>query len=355
VKAVVITPGTAHSDELVDFEEPAQHDGEAVVETLAVGVCGTDSELVDGLYGEAPPDDSRLVIGHESLGRVVRGAGGLERGQLVAAIVRRPDPVPCPSCAVDEWDMCLNGRYTERGIKGAHGFLAERYAEAAKFLVAVPDALADVGALVEPTSVVEKGMEQVDRIQERLHWEPKRAVVLGAGPIGLLAAALIRLRGLATVVYDRAHEGPKPALARELGAEYVQARDGLKRDLDLGEEQIDLIFEATGYSPLAFEAMDAVGRNGIVCLSGVSSGTRMLEVSADSLELEMVLENKVVFGTVNANRRHFEAAVRDIDASERRWPGWLAHLITRRVPIDRYAEALDRADTDVKVVIEVNA
>jgi threonine dehydrogenase-like Zn-dependent dehydrogenase len=355
VKAVVITPGTAHSDELVDLEEPAQHDGEAVVETLAVGVCGTDAELVSGLYGEAPPGDTRLVIGHESLGRVVRGADGLSEGQLVAAIVRRPDPVPCPSCAAGEWDMCLNGRYTERGIKGAHGFLAERYAETPEFLVSLPDALANVGALVEPTSVVEKGMEQVDRIQERLHWEPKRAVVLGAGPIGLLAAALIRLRGLETVVYDRAHDGPKPELARQLGAEYVEARDGLKRDLNVGEEQIDLIFEATGYSPLAFEAMDVVGRNGIVCLSGVSSGSRTLEVSADSLELEMVLENKVVFGTVNANRRHFESAVRDLDASERQWPGWLAQLITRRVPIDRYAEALDHADTDVKVVIEVNS
>ena len=355
MKAVVITPGTVHSDELVDLEEPAHHEGEAVVETLAVGVCGTDAELVDGRFGEPPPGDSRLVIGHESLGRVVRGADGLSQGQLVAAIVRRPDPVPCPNCAVDEWDMCMNGRYTERGIKGAHGFLAERYAETPKFLVPVPDALADVGPLVEPASVVEKGMEQVDRIQERLRWEPKRAVVLGAGPVGLLAAAVIRLRGLETVVYDRVGEGPKPDLARQLGAEYVQGRDGLTRDLDAGEEQIDLIFEAAGYSPLAFEAIDVVGRNGIVCLSGVSSGTRTLEISADSLELEMVLENKVVFGTVNANRRHFEAAVRDLSASERRWPGWLAHLITRRVPIDRYAEALDRADTDVKVVIEVNS
>ncbi|MDQ3874225.1 MAG: glucose 1-dehydrogenase [Actinomycetota bacterium] len=354
MKAVVIAPGTAHSDELVDLEEPTQHGGKAVVETLAVGVCGTDSELVEGRYGEAPANESRLVIGHESLGRVVHGTDGLRAGQLVAAIVRRPDPVPCPNCAVDEWDMCLNGRYTERGIKGAHGFLAERYTEAAKFLVPVPDAVADVGVLVEPASVVAKGMEQVDRIQKRLRWEPKRAVVLGAGPVGLLAAAVARLRGFETVVYDRVNDGPKPDLARQLGAEYVHARDGLRRDLD-GEEQIDLIFEATGYSPLAFEAMDVVGRNGIVCLCGVSSGTRTLEVSADSLELEMVLENKVVFGTVNANRRHFEAAVGDLNTSERRWPGWLAQLITRRVPIERYADAFARAETEVKVLIEVNS
>ena len=353
MKAVGVTPGTAHSDELLELEEPIRHDGEAVVETLAIGVCGTDSELVAGLYGEPPPGEHRLVIGHESLGRVVEGADGLEAGELVAAIVRRPDPVPCPSCAIDEWDMCLNGRYTERGIKGRHGFLAERYTERPKFLVRVPDTLAAVGALVEPASIVEKGFEQIDRIQSRLRWEPKRAVVLGAGPVGLLAAAVARLRGLETTVYDRAREGPKPDLARQLGGQYVQAADGLKRDLGAENEHIDLIFEATGYSPLTFEAMDAVGTNGIVCLSGVSSGSRRLEISADSLNLEMVLENKVVFGTVNSNRRHFEAAVRDLADAERRWPGWLAQLITRRVAIERYAEALDRGEDDVKVVVEV--
>lgn len=179
--AVIVTPGQAGSDRFEDVPDPRPTGGEVVVEVLAVGVDGTDDEIAPGEYGEAPPGDDYLIIGHESLGRLTQRVEGLAEGSLVAGIVRRPDPLPCLNCARDEWDMCLNGQYTERGIKGRHGYLAEYYAELPKYLVAVPDSLAKVGMLVEPTSIAAKAIEQIWRIQQRMAWAPRRAVVTGAG------------------------------------------------------------------------------------------------------------------------------------------------------------------------------
>jgi threonine dehydrogenase-like Zn-dependent dehydrogenase len=356
MRAVVIRPGEPGSDELVDLPEPRPGDGELLVEVLSVGVDGTDDELVAGAYGEAPAGDEHLVIGHESLGRVREPAGDLRAGQLVAAIVRRPDPVPCLNCAHGEWDYCLNGQYTERGIKGRHGFLAEYYTERPEYLVAVPEELAAVGMLVEPTTIGVKALEQVDTIQRRLAWQPQRALVTGAGPIGLLAAALLALRDLDVIVYDRAESGPKLDLVAELGARYVQA-DGVALGHDLAGKvgRIDLAVEATGFSPLAFRLLDTIGANGVAVLTGVSGGDRTSELPVDHLNLETVLQNKVLVGTVNADRANFEVAVRDLAAVSQRWPGWLDRLITRRVPLQRYGEALQRGPQDVKVVVDVAA
>lgn len=354
MRAVVVTPGAADSDRLEEVPEPRPAHGEALVEVLSVGVDGTDSEIVSGLYGEAPPGNDYLILGHESLGRVVRAAGGLRDGELVAAIVRRPDPVPCVNCANDEWDMCLNGLYTERGIKGRHGFLADLSAEEPKYLVPVPEALHPVGALVEPTSIVEKAVEQAWRIRERLVWEPRRALVTGAGPVGQLAAALLRLRGLDVCVYDRATSGPKIPLVERIGATYLQADEhDLGHSLQDELDGVDVAVEATGYSPLAFDLIGTVVRNVVVVLTGVSAGSRALQVASDHLNLEMVLENKVVVGTVNANRRHFERAVADLARAEQEWPGFLEAMITRREPLERYREALERGPEDVKVLVDV--
>ncbi len=356
MRVVVITPGEQGSDRLVDLPDPVPGDGELLVEVLAVSVDGTDDELVAGEYGEAPPGEEHLVIGHESLGCVREPVGDLPAGQLVAAIVRRPDPVPCLNCAHAEWDYCLNGRYTERGIKGRHGLLAEYYTEHPDYVVAVPEQLAAVGMLVEPTTIGEKALEQVDTIQQRLTWRPQRALVTGAGPIGLLAAALLALRDLEVIVYDMAEAGPKLGLAAELGARYVQA-DTVPLGHDLAEEvgPIDIAIEATGFSPLAFQLLDTIGSNGVAVLTGVSGGQRRSELPVDHLNLETVLHNKVLVGTVNADRANFEAAVRDLVAVQERWPGWLERLITRRVPLPRYEEALRRGPEDVKVVIDVAA
>jgi threonine dehydrogenase-like Zn-dependent dehydrogenase len=354
MRAVAITPGRPGSDRLVELPDPRPGAGELLVEVLSVGVDGTDDELVSGSYGQAPAGEEQLVIGHESLGRVREPAGELHAGQLVAAIVRRPDPVPCLNCAHDEWDYCLNGRYTERGIKGRHGFLAEYYTERPEYVVAVPDELAGVGMVVEPTTIGEKALEQIDTIQRRMTWQPRRALVTGAGPIGLLAAALLALRDLEVIVYDKTETGPKVDLTRELGAHYVQADDiALGHDLGDAFGPIDIAIEATGFSPLAFQLLDTIGPNGVAVLTGVSGGERRTQLPVDHLNLETVLHNKVLVGTVNADRANFEAAVADLVAVQRRWPGWLERLITRRVPLARYGEALRRGPEDVKVVVDV--
>ncbi|MCH7698043.1 MAG: glucose 1-dehydrogenase [Chloroflexi bacterium] len=357
MKAVVVTPGKPGGGRLEEVPDPQPRDGEVLVQVHQVGLDGTDAEIMQGQYGEAPPGDDYLIIGHESLGRVAEatsGAEGLSTGDWVVAIVRRPDPVPCRNCAADEWDMCLNGRYTERGIKGRHGFLAEFYAETPNYLVSVPEEVSDVAVLLEPLSIVEKAVEQIKRIQSRLVWQPERAVVLGAGPIGLLAGMLLRLEGLEVHFYDASEPGLKRDLAEAAGANYIWSGEHkLGHELAAEIGPVDIVLEATGFSPLAFDAMDMVAPNGIVCLTGVSGGTRKLEISADHLNLEMVLSNKVIFGTVNANRRHFESGVRHLQEIESRWPGLLSRMITRRLPLGDIAAAFERSSDHVKSIVQV--
>ncbi|MEE8518179.1 MAG: glucose 1-dehydrogenase [Dehalococcoidia bacterium] len=357
MKAVIVTPKEAGSGRLAEVPDPRPRDGEVLVRVHEVGLDGTDAEILQGRYGEAPPGDDHLIIGHESLGQVAEvtsGAEGLSPGDWVVAIVRRPDPVPCRNCAEGEWDMCLNGQYTERGIKGLHGFLAELYTESPDFLVKVPAEVAAVAVLLEPLGVVEKAVEQINRIQARLLWQPQRAVVLGAGPVGLLAGTLLRLEGIDVYFYDTAERGLKSEFAECIGANFIWARER-KLDHELTDEigAVDIVVEATGFSPLAFDAMDIVAPNGIVCLTGISGGSRQLEVSADHLNLEMVLSNKVVFGTVNAHRRHFESGVRPLQEIEMRWPGLLSRMITRRLPLTDFARAFETSPGHVKSIVEM--
>jgi threonine dehydrogenase-like Zn-dependent dehydrogenase len=345
MKAITVAPRLRDSVRLEDVPAPVVSDGSVLVLTLSIGVCGTDGEIVRGEYGFAPPDRSRLILGHESLGRVVRApdASGLEAGDLVVGIVREPDPVPCASCAVGEWDMCRNGRYTEHGIKELDGFAAERVAMWPRFTVKLRPGLEDVGVLLEPASVVAKAWEQVERIGARAHWRPARVLITGAGPIGLLAALLGVQRGLEVHVLDRATEGPKPGLVRDLGGTY-HAGPPEAACID-----VDVVLECTGVGQLVFDVMRCVAPAGIVCLTGVSSGHRQLAVDMDAVNRELVLDNTVVFGTVNANRRHYEAAEHALAQAD---PGWLRRLITRRVPLDRWADAFVRQPHDVKTVID---
>jgi len=355
MKAFVVSPRRAGSGRLADVPQPPPAPDQALVRVVAVGVDGTDRELMRGEYGDAPPGEEDLIIGHESLGRVVSAPdGGLCAGQLVVAIVRRPDPVPCVNCAAGEWDMCLNGLYTERGIKGAHGFLADAYAEDPRYLMPVPESLSAAGVLLEPLSIVEKAIEQIHRIQSRLVWAPRRALVLGAGTIGTLATLLLRLQGLDVYLFSRGDGGRGRQVAETAGAAYLSA-DARPLDHALAREigPLDIIIEATGHSPLAFDAIHALGANGVICLTGVSGGSRSLSIDSDRLNLEMVLANKVMFGTVNANRRHFERGVVDLEAIEARWPGLAARVITRRVPLEEFTSAdLERPD-ELKVVVDV--
>lgn len=348
MKALTVLPLTADSAELSDIAEPAEDEGTILVETLGVGICGTDAEIISGAYGWAPPGHRRLVLGHESIGRVIDSpaGSGFAAGDLVVGIVRRPDPVPCYSCAVGEWDFCRNGEYTEHGIKALDGFARERYRAAPDALVKVDAALGLTAVLLEPTTIVAKAWEQVERIGGRAHWEPKRAVITGAGPVGLLAALLGVERGLEVHVIDQMTDGLKPDLVRALGAEYHTG------SIEDACENPDAILECTGVSSLVFDAMDHIGPGGVVCLTGVSSAGRSLEVDAGSLNRSMVLENEAVVGSVNANRRHYEAAADSLKKADR---SWLDRLITRKVPLADFASALSHQPDDVKVVITINA
>lgn len=312
---------------------------------MAIGVCGTDLEIISGAYGEAPDGEDHLIIGHESLGRVLDAAdhAGLAIGDLVVGIVRRPDPVPCANCAIGEWDMCRNGRYTERGIKGRHGYASERCRIHPDFAVKLDQSLDWVGVLLEPTTVVAKAWEHIERIGRRARWAPASVVVTGAGPIGLLAAMLGRQRGLDVTVFDRVTDGPKPGLVGDLGARY---RTGSVTDACAAAE---VVIECTSASSLVLDVLGHTAPDGITCLTGVSSGGRTLAIDAGLVNREIVLGNDVVFGSVNANRRHYEAAASALAQADR---SWLERLITRRVPITDWREALTRQPSDVKPVID---
>ncbi|HEY8295419.1 MAG TPA: glucose 1-dehydrogenase [Micrococcaceae bacterium] len=346
MRALTITPGTKDSLQLRDIPDPAPGEGSVLVETLAVGLCGTDTEIVGAEYGEAPAGESFLVLGHENLGRVREApeGSGLSAGDLVVGIVRRPDPVPCPACAVGEWDMCRNGQYTEHGIKGLHGFAREQWRGQPDSMVRLDPALADVGVLLEPTTIVAKAWEQIDRIGARAFYDPKVAVVTGAGPVGLLAALLGVQRGLEVHVYDRVKDGPKPGLVKDLGAIYHT--DTLT---DSGV-RADVLVECTGVSSVIMEAITRGATDAIACLTGVSSTGRTLPVDVGGLNRAEVLRNEVVFGSVNANRRHYEAAVRALVQAD---AGWLGRLITRRVALADFADAFARRPDDVKVVLDL--
>lgn len=344
MRAIFVTPGVKDSAVIGDLPEPSGDDGEVLVRTRAVGICGTDAEIIAGEYGAPPAGEERLVLGHESLGEVedAHAGSGFSRGDLVAAIVRWPDPVPCGNCAVGEWDMCRNGRFTEHGIQGRHGFLRERWRLPAHRLVKVDPALGDLGVLLEPTSVVAKAWEHIEKIASRARWRARKVLVTGAGPIGLLAALLGVQRGHDVHVLDTHHGGPRARLVRALGATFHSS--GVQ---DAGEGA-DVVLECTAAPALLFEAMQVPRPNGIVCLLGVSPAGRCATVDAGALNRALVLENNVVFGSVNANRDHWEAAAEALARADREW---LQGIVTRRVPLDRWSEALHREEDDVKVVV----
>ena len=341
---MTVIPGRPGSAELTELPEPQAGAGELLVEPVLLGVCGTDREILDGDHGEPPPGRERLVLGHELLGRVREARGGFEAGQLVAGIVRRPDPVPCACCAQGEWDMCRNGLYTERGIKALDGYGAELVTIEEDFAVPIPDELGALGALTEPSSILAKAWEQIDRIATRACSVHERVLVTGAGPIGLLAALMGVQRELDVHVLDRATEGNKPEVVAALGASY-HAGDVTEVAKELNP---DVVVECTGVAELVAGAMRHTAPGAIVCLTGVAA-SRELSVDVGALNNELVLENDVVFGSVNANKRHFEQAVRALRAADQ---DWLRKLITRTVPLDSWTDALEKGDDDIKVVVD---
>ncbi len=338
MKAVAVFPGKPDSMHLRTMPRPTVDeiaDGRGVlVKVLRVGVDGTDKEINAAEYGAAPTGYDFLVTGHESFGRVEAvgpNVTELEPGDYVVATVRRPGSSIYDR--IGTYDMTTDDVYFERGINLRHGFLTEYYVDEPEYIVQVPPGLRDVAVLLEPTTVVEKGIAQAYEIQRRLRvWRPRRAAVMGAGTIGLLAALALRLRGLQVTVFGRT---PKPYLNSDLvealGARYQNTSDASILDGASRHGPFDLIFEATGASPVVFESMQALGKNGVLVLSSVTGGDRRIEVPADRINLEFVLGNKVMVGTVNANREYFEMGVKDLAQSEVQYPGWLGRLLTHPV------------------------
>jgi len=345
MKAITVEPKKAGSARLEDIPEPDVRNGSVLVEAVAVGVCGTDVEISEGKYGWAPPGKTRLVLGHESLGRVIEPdpTGRLAKGDLVVGIVRRPDPVPCPNCAVGEWDMCRNGQYTERGIKQIDGYMSEHWRIEPDYAIKIDPKLGLLGVLLEPTTVVAKAWELVEVIGRRSFWEPRTVLVTGAGPIGLLAALLGKQRGLDVHVLDRVESGHKPDLVRELGATY---HSGSLKDMSLDP---DVIMECTGVGPVINNSIDKIGAGGIVCLTGVGAGGVASDRITADVATEGVLKNKVIVGSVNANKRHWFKGGEALARADRKW---LSKLISRRERPENFMNALHRQPDDIKVVIQ---
>jgi threonine dehydrogenase-like Zn-dependent dehydrogenase len=364
VKAIAVHPGKANSIHLADIPEPSLEDvpdGRGVlVEVLRVGVDGTDKEINEGLYGAAPPGEDFLVTGHENFGRVLEVGPNvsttIKPHGLVTATVRRPGHSLYDEIGLQ--DFTTDDVYYERGINLLHGYLTERYVEDSEFVVPLPESLSEVGVLLEPMTVAEKGVNQAYQIQRRLKvWRPRRAAVLGSGTIGLLAALILRLRGLEVVCCSRT----KPPylnsdLIEELGGTYVSTQDLTPGEAAEEYGPFDLMFEATGFSPLAFEAAEALGRNGVLVLASVTGGDRKAEVPADKINQGFVLGNKVMVGTVNASREDFERGVTDLIRAEAIYPGWLGKLLTTPVQgLDRYEEMIEHLQQGdgIKVYVQV--
>lgn len=345
MKAATVVPGEPDQSAVTDRPDPVPADGELLVDGVLAGSCGTDRDVTHGAHGALPPGQDRMVLFHESVGQVLRAPEGSDfaEGDHVVGIVRRPDPEPCEPCAAGEWDFCSNGRYTERGIKELDGYGSQKWTVDPAFAVRVPAEVGELGVLTEPASVVAKAWEQVELVGGRARAAPHRALVTGAGPIGLLAALLGVQQGLDVQVLDKVAEGLKPELVRSLGAGYVTSLD------ELGAEP-EVVIEATGSGEVVFDVLQRTAPNSITVLTGLASGHRTVPVPAGAINNELVLDNDAVVGSVNSNVRHYRRAVRALAEADR---DWLERLITRRVPLHDWTEVFDRKPDDIKVAVDL--
>ena len=364
MRAIAVIPGQPDSIHLAELEKPLIGDiprGRGVlVQVLQVGVDGTDKEINAAEYGQAPPGYEFLVVGHECLGRVLEtgpNVSEFEPGDYVVPTVRRPGASFYDQ--IGQYDMTTDDTYYERGINLRHGYLTELFVEDPEYLVKIPHGLRHVAVLLEPTSVIEKGIIQAYEAQRRLRiWRPRRAAVLGAGTVGLLAALSLRMKGLEVTSFGK-NDGTSRnvELLAQLGARYVSTADLSIKEAAARYGPFDLMFEATGYSPLVFEAMECLGKNGVLILASVTGGNRSIQVPADLINLGFVLGNKVVMGTVNANREYFEAGVYDLCRAELEFPGWLSKLLTHPVSgLENYGVMMRMLTTEgnaIKVYVNV--
>ena len=338
MKAVAVSPATKQVG-LAEIEEPAlQRPTDVRIRILEVGVCGTDKEICRFEYGTPPSGSDYLVLGHEALGIVEDAGPGVTRvkqGDLVAVMVRRPcRQDACSPCQVGRQDFCYTGQYTERGIMQYHGFMTGYVVDDEEYLCPIPSELRDIAVLTEPLTIAEKGLQQVSDVQDRLPWkDPRghRAVVLGAGPVGLLGAMALRVRGFDTYVYSReAHDDARAQLVAGMGATFISSSEKNADQLAAQVGNIDLVYEATGVSSVSFEVLRVLGVNGIYIFTGIPGLHGPTPTDIDGLMRALVLKNQLVLGTVNAHRPAFESAIADLGRFRRQFPEAINGLISKR-------------------------
>ncbi len=359
MKAIAVIPKKQKSVHLVEMDEPKLSeikDGRGVsVEVLRIGACGTDREINNGEYGVAPRGFDFLVLGHENFGRV-REVGEnvkeLKKGDFVVATVRRPRGSSIYD-RIGEQDFTTDDKYYERGISRLHGYMAESYVESADFLIKIPPTISEIAVLLEPLSIIEKGLKQASDIQERLKiWKPKNAAVLGTGNVGLLTVMALRMRGYEVHGFGRdAREGYLNAeLCEAIGATYDSTAEMTVADSTKKYGEYDLVFECTGFSPIIFDAMQSLNENGILILASVTGGERKTDaVPSDKINQMFVLGNRAMVGTVNANREHFEMGVKDLALCEAMYAGWLSRMLTHKVEgLENYEQIFDILENSSK-------
>lgn len=362
MRAAAVFPAKKTLEVVKDFPEPRLTTPTSVkFRVLQVGVCGTDREIASAQYGfPLPAGSDFLVMGHECLGEIVETGAevtNLKPGDLVIPMVRRPcDHPECVACRAGRQDFCYTGDYRERGIKQMHGFLTELVVDEARYMNPVPRAIRDCAVLVEPLTVAEKGLIQVGRIQQRLPWGGKhRAVVLGAGPVGLLGAMALRHAGFEVTVYSRSREPNSSAdIVKAIGGKYVSSQDVSTGQMAAGVGNIDLVYEATGVSRFAFDVLPSLGTNGIFVMTGVPGKHGPSPVDTDKIMSNLVLKNQCLLGTVNAGKDAFEKAVADLTAFHVAWPDAVKGLITGRFPLERFADPI-HSDDGIKNIVEIAA
>jgi glucose 1-dehydrogenase len=366
MKAVAVTPGKPNSVHMTEVAKPslgAVPDGHGVlVKVLKVGVDATDREINDALYGNAPPGDSHLVIGHESFG-IVQEVGpkvrNLRPGDYVTATVRRPGKSIYD--VIGTYDMTSEETYYERGINLLHGYMTEYFVDHEEYIVKIPPGLKHLHVLMEPMSCAAKAVHQAYEVQRRMRvWRPKTAFVMGVGQIGLLATLVLKLRGLDVYAFARSKAGTLSSkIVEGLQANYVSTSETTVDDVAKKVGKADIILDATGSSHIAFDSMRQLGHNGVLVWTSITGADRKLEVPSDKINIDWVLGNKLLLGSVNANREHFEMGIKDLAMGEVMYPGVIGQILTNPIDgLENYKQMMDLLTQDrppLKVYMNVAA
>ncbi len=351
MKAFTIIPQKKREVSIKEILYPQCKDNEVIVKVLEAGICKTDIEIFNGLYGETPKEENYLIMGHESLGQVMftgKSVQTFKQGDLVVRTVRRPCN-KCINCKSGENDMCLTGEYLETGIKGLHGIMVEYYVEDPNFLIMISEKYREVGVLLEPLSFSEKAIRQVFEIQKRMKWEPKKALVIGAGPIGLLLTMVLRNKGLNTHVCAWSLKGNiKSKIAEEVGATYISIQETNLESLG----KFDIVIEASGSVDRIKESFSLISTNGVLCLTSITGGRKKVELPLEEINLDVVLGNKTIVGVVNANISDYKTGLKDLNDFEKKWPGTTKKLITKRIKFPNITTIFEREREDIKTVLE---